>query len=298
MKNEENNRRDPLRSDGLPQRAEPQIVVDHVVYEYPAVTADDAPLRALDGISLEIASGEFLAVLGHNGSGKSTLAKLLNAQMTPTQGRITILGMDTAEEEKLWDIRSHCGIVFQNPDNQMVASVIEEDVAFGPENLGIPNPELRDRVDEALRAVGMYEHRRRAPHELSGGQKQRVAIAGVLAMRPDCIIMDEPTAMLDPIGRREILNAIHYLHEKEHKTILLITHNMEEAACADRVVVLHRGHIALEGTPRKVFSRVAEMRRLALDVPQVTELGFLLHQAGLAVPPDVLSVEELLEALA
>lgn len=298
MKKEENNRRDPLRSDGMSQRAEPQIVVDHVVYEYPAVTAEDAPLRALNGISLEIAAGEFLAVLGHNGSGKSTLAKLLNAQMVPTEGRITILGMDTAEEEKLWDIRSHCGIVFQNPDNQMVASVIEEDVAFGPENLGIPNPELRERVDEALRAVGMYEHRRRAPHELSGGQKQRVAIAGVLAMRPDCIIMDEPTAMLDPIGRREILNAIAYLHEKEHKTILLITHNMEEAACADRVIVLNRGQIALEGTPREVFSRVEEMRSLALDVPQVTELSFLLHQAGFEVPPDVLSVDELLEALA
>ena len=283
---------------GQPSRrfSRPIIEVEDLIYEYPHAQ-DVLPARAINGINLTIGEGEFVAILGHNGSGKSTLARLLNAQMLPTEGHIRVLGMDTSEEAHLWDIRENCGIVFQNPDNQMVASVVEEDVAFGPENLGVPHPELRNRVDEALRAVEMYDYRLRAPYHLSGGQKQRVAIAGVLAMRPSCILMDEPTAMLDPIGRREIIEAIRYLNRVEKKTVVLITHYMEEAVEADRVIVLHSGRIALEGTPREVFSQVERMRSLALDVPQVTELGFLLHEAGFDVPADALTVEELLEAL-
>lgn len=273
------------------------IEIENLVYEYPAAQEGEEPFRALNRINLTIKKGEFVAVLGHNGSGKSTLARLLNAQMVPTSGSIRILGMDTADEDQLWNIRANCGIIFQNPDNQMVASIVEEDVAFGPENLGIPNPELRQRVDDALRAVGMYDYRKRAPHQLSGGQKQRIAIAGVLAMRPSCILMDEPTAMLDPLGRKEIMEAIRYLNREEGKTILLITHYMEEAAEADRIIVLNAGTVALEGTPREVFSRVSRMRELALDVPQVTELAHRLRDAGFDCPADALTVEELVEAL-
>lgn len=272
------------------------IETENLSYAYP-VFENEEPVMVLKNFSLQIKKGSFVAILGHNGSGKSTLARLLNAQMMPTEGRIRILGMDTREEAKLWDIRSRCGMVFQNPDNQMVASIVEEDVAFGPENLGIPNPELRNRVDFALDAVDMSPYKKRATHELSGGQKQRVAIAGVLAMKPDCLVMDEPTAMLDPIGRREILETIDFLNHQQKMTILLITHNMEEAVHADRIVVLNDGEIALDGSPREVFSRVSLMRNLELDVPQATELSYLLHEAGYEIPGDLLTVREVVEAL-
>lgn len=284
---------------GQEKEKKKDIVIDinNLCYEYPATFEDEEPTQALRHVNLQIKRGEFVAILGHNGSGKSTLARLLNAQMLPTTGHIEILGMDTRKEDLLWDVRANCGIVFQNPDNQMVASIVEEDVAFGPENLGVPLPELRSRVDDSLRAVGMEEYRRRAPYQLSGGQKQRIAIAGVLAMQPTCIIMDEPTAMLDPIGRKDIMDAIQYLNEEQDKTILLITHYMEEAVHADRVIVMNDGEIALEGTPREVFSQVEKMRSLSLDVPQVTELAYLLHKEGHDVPVDVLTIDEFLEAL-
>lgn len=278
-------------------RDEAVIAVNEVTFRYPQYEESAREEPTLDKLNLHIKKGEFVALLGHNGSGKSTLARLLNAQMLPEEGEILILGMNTRVEEKVWSIRSHCGMVFQNPDNQIVASVVEEDVAFGPENLGIPLPELRHRVDAALETTGMTSYKRREPYKLSGGQKQRVAIAGVLAMLPECIIMDEPTAMLDPIGRREILDTIHMLHKEQKKTIILITHNMEEAVEADRIVVLSEGKIALEGTPRQVFSDVETMRRLELDVPQVTEVSYLLQKAGFSVPGDCLRIEELVNAL-
>lgn len=276
---------------------EKMIEIENLVFDYPAQTEEEEPTRALDGIQLTVDSGEFVAILGHNGSGKSTLAKLLNAQYLPTEGDIRILGMNTKEEENLWNIRKNCGMVFQNPDNQMVATIVEEDVAFGPENLGVPNPELRERVDAALKAVNMYEYRMKAPHQLSGGQKQRVAIAGVLAMHPNCLVMDEPTAMLDPMGRKDIMDTILYLRNVQKKTILLITHYMEEAALADRVLVMNEGKIALEGTPREVFRQVDRMRALSLDVPPVTELAYKMHHAGFDIPEDILTPEEFLEAL-
>lgn len=274
---------------------ETMISIEGLSFSYGSDDEKESSL-VLDGINLEIKRGEFIAILGHNGSGKSTLAKLLNAQIFPTEGDIRILDMNTKDRDKLWDIRAKCGIIFQNPDNQMVASIVEEDVAFGPENLGIPLPELRDRVDRALKAVDMYDYRRRQPQQLSGGQKQRIAIAGVLAMEPDCIIMDEPTAMLDPIGRREIMDTVRYLNQEEKKTIIMITHYMEEAVMADRVVVINDGRIALEGRPKEIFSRVEQMRELQLDVPQVTELAYLLHEAGYPIAGDILTVEEFVEA--
>lgn len=273
------------------------VAVKQVTFRYPQYEENERQEPTLNEVNLHVKQGEFVALLGHNGSGKSTLARLLNAQMLPQEGEITILGMDTRVEEKVWAIRSHCGMVFQNPDNQIVASVVEEDVAFGPENLGIPLPALRERVDAALAATGMTPYKRREPYKLSGGQKQRVAIAGVLAMLPECIILDEPTAMLDPVGRREIMDTIHTLNHDRNMTIILITHNMEEAVEADRIVVLSEGKIALEGTPREVFSDVETMRRLELDVPQVTEVGYRLRQAGFPVPADCLRMEELVEAI-
>lgn len=278
------------------QRGRLMLSVEDVSFQYPA--PEDRPAQCvLNHVNLKVQDGEFVALLGHNGSGKSTLARLLNAQFLPTEGRIRILGMDTGEERNLWKIRAHCGMVFQNPDNQLVASIVEEDVAFGPENLGIPNPELRERVEEALDIVGMLDYKRREPHRLSGGQKQRVAIAGILAMHPECLIMDEPTAMLDPQGRKEIIETIEHLHKVEKKTILLITHYMEEAVNADRVIVLNDGRIVLEGTPREVFSQVERMRELELDVPQVTELSHMLNQAGFRVPDGILTIEEMVEVL-
>lgn len=267
------------------------IEIQHLKFRY-----NDESRYVLKDINLRIKQGEFLAVLGHNGSGKSTLAKLVNTQFLPTEGDIFVDSLNTKEEQNMWDIRSRCGMVFQNPDNQLVATIVEEDVAFGPENLGVPMPQLRERVDWALEIVGMTEYKRHSPALLSGGQKQRIAIAGVLAMDCQCILFDEPTAMLDPIGRKEIVETIEKLHEMG-KTIVYITHHMEECVKADRIIVMNEGEIALEGTPREVFSQVEKMKNLGLDVPQVTELSYLLHQEGFDVSPSNLTVQELVDAL-
>ena len=250
-----------------------------------------API-VLDGVDLEIQAGSFVAVLGHNGSGKSTLAKHLNAILLPTGGKVYVDGIDTADEDKLLDIRRTVGMVFQNPDNQIVANVVEEDVAFAPENLGVPPDEIRRRVDDALKAVGMYEYREHAPHLLSGGQKQRVAIAGVIAMRPRCIVLDEPTAMLDPIGRSEVLKTIKELNRTSGVTVVLITHHMDEAAQADRLVVMAKGKVIADGSPKEVFQRVEELKAVGLTVPETTQLLWQLRQAGVDVPLDALSDEE------
>ena len=251
----------------------------------------ESPL-VLDGISLGVHRGEFLAVLGHNGSGKSTLAKHFNAILLPREGRVVVEGMETTDEERLYDIRQTVGMVFQNPDNQIVATIVEEDVAFALENMGVPPAEIRQRVDDALKAVGMYDFREHAPHQLSGGQKQRVAIAGIIAMRPRCIVLDEPTAMLDPRGRAEVLKTLRQLNQEHGITIALITHYMDEAARCDRVVVGDRGRLLMDGKPREVFSRVEELKAVGLDVPQVTELMHRLRQAGLPVREDIITEEE------
>ena len=252
----------------------------------------------LDGVDLEIEAGSFVAVLGHNGSGKSTLAKHLNAILLPTGGKVYVDGIDTIDEDKLLDIRRTVGMVFQNPDNQIVANVVEEDVAFAPENLGVPPEEIRRRVDDALKAVGMYEYREHAPHLLSGGQKQRIAIAGVIAMQPRCIVLDEPTAMLDPIGRAEVLKTIKELNRASGVTVVLITHHMDEAAQADRLVVMAKGKVIADGAPKEVFQRVEELKAVGLTVPETTELLWELRKAGLDVPLDALSDEECAAALA
>ena len=257
----------------------------------------ESPL-VLDGISLTVGRGEFLAVLGHNGSGKSTLAKHFNAILLPQQGRVVVEGMNTAEEEKLYDIRQTVGMVFQNPDNQIVATIVEEDVAFALENMGVPPAEIRQRVDDALRSVGMYEFREHAPHQLSGGQKQRIAIAGVIAMRPKCIVLDEPTAMLDPRGRAEVMRTLRELNRNHGITVALITHYMDEAAQCDRVVVVDRGKLLLDGTPREVFRQVDRLKGVGLDVPQVTELMHELRRAGLEVREDIITEEECAAELA
>ncbi len=251
----------------------------------------------LDGVDLNIQKGSFVAVLGHNGSGKSTLAKHLNAILLPTGGKVWVSGVDTACEDKLLDIRRTVGMVFQNPDNQIVANVVEEDVAFAPENLGVPPEDIRRRVDEALKAVGMYEFREHAPHLLSGGQKQRIAIAGVIAMEPECIVLDEPTAMLDPIGRADVMRTIKRLNREKGVTIVIITHHMDEAAQADRLVVMAKGRVVADGAPRQVFQDVEGLKAVGLTVPDTTELLWQLRQAGLNVPLDALSDEECAEAL-
>lgn len=252
---------------------------------------------ALNGVNLSVKKGEFLVVLGHNGSGKSTIAKHMNVLLLPSGGKVYVDGMDTEDESNLWEIRKTAGMVFQNPDNQLVATIVEEDVAFGPENMGIEPAEIRKRVDESLKKVGMYEYRKHAPHLLSGGQKQRVAIAGILAMKPKCIIFDEPTAMLDPSGRKEVLNAIKQINKENGITIVLITHYMDEAAQADRIVVMDNGEIKLEGTPRKVFSNVELMKNLGLDVPQVTELAYELKKSGIDISTEILNIDEMVNAL-
>lgn len=264
---------------------------ENVRYTYPAADPEQKGALALDGVNLSIREGEFAAVLGHNGSGKSTLAKLCNAVLIPTEGQVTVRGMDTRAEEHLLKIRQNVGMVFQNPDNQIVATVVEEDVAFAPENLGVPPEEIRRRVDEALEAVGMLEYSRHAPHRLSGGQKQRVSIAGVLAMRPDCIVFDEPTAMLDPQGRIEVLETIRRLNRETGMTILLITHHMEEAALADRLLVMSRGKLLLEGTPRQIFTEYDLLKEHGLTVPQTVHLT---HFAALA---PALGIEECAQEL-
>ncbi|WP_049691349.1 energy-coupling factor transporter ATPase [Anaerococcus jeddahensis] len=250
---------------------------------------------ALNNLNLSIKEGEFVAILGHNGSGKSTLAKLLNGQIFPTKGDILICGMNTKDEKKIWDIREKCSMVFQNPDNQMVATTVENEVAFGPENLQVKNPELRERVEEAIKLVGMQDYVKRSPSALSGGQKQRVSIAGVIAMLSDCIIFDEPTAMLDPQGRNDVMDIIQTLNKNYKKTVVHITHYMEEAALADRIIVLNKGEKALEGSAREVFSKVKEMKDLGLTVPQVTEIAYELEKEGYNFEKLPLNIEEFLE---
>lgn len=253
--------------------------------------------QALKSINLSIEKGQFVAILGHNGSGKSTLAKHMNALLFPTGGTLWIKGMDTQDEDKLWDIRQSAGMVFQNPDNQIIATIVEEDVAFGPENLGISSPEIRKRVDDSLRAVQMTEYQGHAPHLLSGGQKQRVAIAGVLAMKPECIILDEPTAMLDPSGRKEVLDTVYQLNQKEKITTILITHYMEEVIRAHRVIVMEQGEIVMDGTPKEIFKQVEVLKQLGLDVPQVTELAYMLRKEGIPISDEILTIEEMVESL-
>ena len=252
---------------------------------------------AVDHVNLDVAQGEFIAILGHNGSGKSTLAKHINAILNPTEGTVWVDGMDTGEADKLWEIRQTAGMVFQNPDNQIIGQVVEEDVGFGPENMGIPTKEIWERVEESLKAVGMYEYRKYSPNKLSGGQKQRVSIAGVLAMHPKCIVLDEPTAMLDPSGRKEVIRAVRGLNQVEGVTVILITHYMEEIIHADRVFVMDEGKIAMEGTPREIFSRVEELKHLRLDVPQVTLLAYELQKKGIQLPNGILTTKELADAL-
>ena len=270
--------------------SQPILQTEHLTFRY--TTEEGAAPTVLDGVSLSIQPGEFVAVLGHNGSGKSTLAKHFNAILLPTAGKVYVDGMDTCDEDKLLDIRRRVGMVFQNPDNQIVASVVEEDVAFGPENLGVPSAEIRERVDAALAAVGMTEYARHAPHLLSGGQKQRVAIAGVLAMRPRCIVLDEPTAMLDPVGRKEVLDTVKRLNAEQGITVVLITHHMDEAAQAGRVVVMHDGHIVADDKPELVFQNVDGLRSLGLEVPEPVALLYELRQAGVDVPLTALTVDE------
>lgn len=253
--------------------------------------------RAVDEVDLDVKQGEFIAILGHNGSGKSTLAKHLNAILYPTEGTVWVDGKDTSKEENLWDVRQCAGMVFQNPDNQIIGQVVEEDVGFGPENMGIPTKQIWERVEESLKAVGMYEFRKKSPNHLSGGQKQRVSIAGVLAMHSKCIVLDEPTAMLDPNGRKEVIRAVRALNQVEGVTVILITHYMEEVIYADRVFVMDEGKIAMQGTPREVFSQVRTLKSLRLDVPQVTLLAYELKKSGLDLPDGILTTEELLAAL-
>lgn len=272
------------------------IEMKDITYKYRSYI-DDEMVAAVKNVSLKVKEGEFLVILGHNGSGKSTLAKMMNGLFLPTSGQVSVMGMDTRDEDKIWDIRQKAGIVFQNPDNQIVATIVEEDVAFGPENQGIPAEEIRRRVDESLARVEMLNYKKHAPHLLSGGQKQRVAIAGILAMKPDCIILDEPTSMLDPTGRVEVMNTIQKLNKEEGKTIVLITHYMDEAVLADRIILLSQGEAIMEGSPKEIFKEVEKIKELGLDVPQVTELAYELRKEGIDVEEDLLSVEELLKAL-
>ncbi|MDW2798481.1 energy-coupling factor transporter ATPase [Clostridium boliviensis] len=253
--------------------------------------------RAIDGVSLDLEKGQFIAILGHNGSGKSTFAKQLNAILLPTEGTVWIQDLDTSRDENLWEVRKRTGMVFQNPDNQIIGNIVEEDVGFGPENLGVPTEEIWKRVDESLKSVGMAAYRLKSPNRLSGGQKQRVAIAGVMAMRPQCIVLDEPTAMLDPNGRKEVVRTVHELNRKEGITVLLITHYMEEVTGADRVIVMDEGKVVMDGTPREIFSQVETLKSYRLDVPQVTELAFELKQRGLDLPDGILTLDELMETL-
>ena len=276
------------------------IKISRLIHDYIQRDEEGNPsgtIRALDDISLDVEPGQFIAILGHNGSGKSTLAKHLNALLFPTEGAVWVNGLDTRDQNLIWDIRQTAGMVFQNPDNQIIGQVVEEDVGFGPENMGVPTKEIWNREEESQKAVGMDEHRKQSPNRLSGGQKQRVSIAGVIAMHPRCIVMDEPTAMLDPSGRADVINAAMTLNREEGITIILITHYMEEAIRADRIFVMDEGKVAMQGTPREIFSRVEEMQALHLDVPQVTLLAHTLRQRGLSIPEGILTREELAEAL-
>lgn len=253
--------------------------------------------RAVDDVDLDVQAGDFIAILGHNGSGKSTLAKHINAILVPTEGTLFVDGKDTRDESKLWEIRQTAGMVFQNPDNQIIGTIVDEDVGFGPENMGVPREEIWQRVEKSLKAVGMWEYRSHSPNKLSGGQKQRVAIAGVVAMRPKCIVLDEPTAMLDPNGRREVIRTVRELNRRERVTVILITHYMEEVIQADKVFVMEQGKIVMQGTPREVFSHVEELRSYRLDVPQVTLTAHRLQKAGIPLPNGILTIDELVEEL-
>lgn len=275
------------------------IKAEDVIYEY--VRRDEegnveGVTRAVDDVSLDIGQGDFIAILGHNGSGKSTLAKHMNAILYPSDGTVWVDGKDTKDEGEIWNIRQSAGMVFQNPDNQIIGQVVEEDVGFGPENMGVPTREIWERVEESLRAVGMYQFRKHSPNKLSGGQKQRVSIAGVLAMHPKCIILDEPTAMLDPNGRKEVIRAVRGLNDVEGVTVILITHYMEEIIHADKVFVMDQGRVAMEGTPREIFSQVEKLKELRLDVPQVTLLAYELKKSGISLPDGILTIKELVEA--
>ena len=276
------------------------IKADDLVFDY--IRRDEEGnvenvTEAVDHVSLDVEQGQFIAILGHNGSGKSTLAKHINAILKPTEGEMTVDGMSTSEEDNVWFVRQTAGMVFQNPDNQIVATIVEEDVAFGPENLGVPTDEIWERVNKALESVNMTMYRGYSPNKLSGGQKQRVAIAGVLAMNPKCIVLDEATAMLDPLGRKEVMSAIIELNKVEKITVILITHYMDEAVLADKIFVMDKGKIAMEGTPRQVFSHVEEIRKLRLDVPAATAMAYELRKAGYNVPKDILTRDELVEAV-
>ncbi len=276
------------------------IRADKLTFDYERLDEEgkvESVKRAVDHVSLDIKAGEFIAILGHNGSGKSTLAKHMNAILVPTEGTLWVDGMDTKEEDKLWDIRQDTGMVFQNPDNQIIGTVVEEDVGFGPENLGVPTDEIWKRVEESLSAVGMLKYRHHSPNKLSGGQKQRVAIAGVMAMHPRCIVLDEPTAMLDPNGRRSVIRTAQKLNREERITVILITHYMEEVIEADCIFVMDAGKVVMQGTPREIFSRVEELKRLRLDVPQATLLAYELQKKGIPLPDGILSNEELVDEL-
>lgn len=276
------------------------IETGHLSYDYIRHDEEgnvEGTTRAVSDVTLSVKPGEFIAILGHNGSGKSTLAKHINALLLPTEGTVVVDGKDTNLEENVWDVRQSAGMVFQNPDNQIIGQVVEEDVGFGPENMGVPTKQIWERVEESLKAVGMYAYRRHSPNRLSGGQKQRVSIAGVLAMHPKCIVLDEPTAMLDPNGRREVIRAARALNQVEGVTILLITHYMEEVIYADRVFIMDEGKVALQGTPKEVFSKVELLKELRLDVPQVTLLAYELQKCGLPLPDGILTAEELTEEL-
>lgn len=276
------------------------IQASKLVYEYIKYGEDgniETTHRAVDEVDLDVKKGDFVAILGHNGSGKSTLAKHINAILVPTEGTLYVDGMDTSEERNLWDVRRSAGMVFQNPDNQIIGTVVEEDVGFGPENMGIPTEQIWERVEESLKAVGMWERRKDSPNKLSGGQKQRVAIAGVVAMHPKCIVLDEPTAMLDPNGRREVIRAVRALNQVEDVTVLLITHYMEEVIYADKVIVMDEGRVVMQGTPREIFSQVDLLKKYRLDVPQVTLLAHELRKSGLALPEGILTVDELVDKL-
>ena len=276
------------------------VQTDKLVFEYEKRDEEGNVIgtsRAVDEVDLDVKEGQFIAILGHNGSGKSTLAKHINAILVPTEGTMWVNGRNTSEPEELWNVRQSAGMVFQNPDNQIIGTVVEEDVGFGPENLGVPTDEIWQRVEESLKAVGMIEYRHHSPNKLSGGQKQRVAIAGVVAMDPKCIVLDEPTAMLDPVGRKEVLKPVQKLREQKAVTVILITHYMEEVVDADKIYVMDHGHVVMEGTPREIFSRVEELKSYRLDVPQVTLLADELRKRGLKIPSGILRKEELVEEL-
>lgn len=276
------------------------IQTEKLVYEYEKRDEEGNVIgtsRAIDEVDIEAKEGQFIAILGHNGSGKSTLAKHLNAILMPTEGSVWVDGKNTSNPDELWNVRQSAGMVFQNPDNQIIGTVVEEDVGFGPENLGVPTDEIWQRVEESLKAVGMIEYRHHSPNKLSGGQKQRVAIAGVVAMEPKCIVMDEPTAMLDPVGRREVLKTVHKLRKQKKVTVILITHYMEEVVDADKIFVMDHGKVVMEGSPKEIFSKVDELKSYRLDVPQVTILADELRKRGLDIPKGILRKEELVEAV-